>query len=279
MTGGNFMIRIRQLRKVYTGSQNQGVTALEDVNLHIGRGDVFGIIGPSGAGKSTLLRCINMLERPTSGSICIDGTEITGLEKGDLREIRRRMGMVFQHFNLLSSRTVYRNIAFPMEVSGASKSETRRRVGELLSIVGLEDKAKAYPAELSGGQKQRVGIARALATSPKILLCDEATSALDPNTTQSVLELLKSINAEFGITIVMVTHQMQVIKQVCNNVAVIERGRVVEQAGVEELFSRPGTETAKGLVQGMGTADFNGRPLRHADARQPGRKEVVKNVG
>nr|HQA48004.1 ATP-binding cassette domain-containing protein [Bacillota bacterium] len=241
------MIRIRQLRKTFDGTGNQGVTALENVNLDIGRGDVFGIIGPSGAGKSTLLRCINMLEKPTSGSIYIDGTEITGLTKRDLRVVRRQVGMVFQHFNLLSSRTVYRNIAFPMEISGIPKTEIDKRVQELLGLVGLEDKASAYPSQLSGGQKQRVGIARALATRPKVLLCDEATSALDPRTTRSVLELLRSINKQFGLTIVMVTHEMQVIKQVCSRVAVIENGGVVEQGSVQDLFTRPGAEITKGL--------------------------------
>lgn len=276
------MIRIRQLRKIFDGTGNQGVTALENVNLDIGRGDVFGIIGPSGAGKSTLLRCINMLEKPTSGSIYIDGTEITGLTKRDLRVVRRQVGMVFQHFNLLSSRTVYRNIAFPMEISGTPKTEIDKRVRELLGLVGLEDKARAYPSQLSGGQKQRVGIARALATRPKVLLCDEATSALDPRTTRSVLELLKSINRQFGITIVMVTHEMQVIKQVCNRVAVIENGSVVEQGSVQDLFTRPGTEITKGLLAGMDADGFmadTSKQRRDLEGLQPCGKEVIMNVG
>lgn len=276
------MIRIRQLRKTFDGTGNQGVTALENVNLDIGRGDVFGIIGPSGAGKSTLLRCINMLEKPTSGSIYIDGTEITGLTKRDLRVVRRQVGMVFQHFNLLSSRTVYRNIAFPMEISGAPKTEIDKRVRELLDLVGLEDKARAYPSQLSGGQRQRVGIARALATRPKVLLCDEATSALDPRTTRSVLELLKSINRQFGITILMVTHEMQVIKQVCNRVAVIENGSVVEQGSVQDLFTRPGTEITKGLLAGMDADGFmadTSKQRRDLEGLQPCGKEVIMNVG
>jgi D-methionine transport system ATP-binding protein len=276
------MIRIRQLRKIFDGTGNQGVTALENLNLDIGRGDVFGIIGPSGAGKSTLLRCINMLEKPTSGSIYIDGTEITGLTKRDLRVVRRQVGMVFQHFNLLSSRTVYRNIAFPMEISGAPKTEIDKRVRELLDLVGLEDKARAYPSQLSGGQRQRVGIARALATRPKVLLCDEATSALDPRTTRSVLELLKSINRQFGITILMVTHEMQVIKQVCNRVAVIENGSVVEQGSVQDLFTRPGTEITKGLLAGMDADGFmadTSKQRRDLEGLQPCGKEVIMNVG
>ena len=276
------MIRVRQLRKVYDGTGNQGVTALENVNLDIGRGDVFGIIGPSGAGKSTLLRCINMLEKPSSGSIYIDDTEITGLTKRDLRAVRRQVGMVFQHFNLLSSRTVYRNIAFPMEISGTPKTEIDKRVQELLDLVGLQDKARAYPSQLSGGQKQRVGIARALANRPKVLLCDEATSALDPRTTRSVLELLKSINKQFGITILMVTHEMQVIKQVCNRVAVIENGRVVEQGSVQDLFTRPGTEITKGLLAGMDIAGFiadTPKQRRDLEGLQSRGKEVIVNVG
>ena len=276
------MIRVRQLRKVYDGTGNQGVTALENVNLDIGRGDVFGIIGPSGAGKSTLLRCINMLEKPSSGSIYIDDTEITGLTKRDLRAVRRQVGMVFQHFNLLSSRTVYRNIAFPMEISGTPKTEIDKRVQELLDLVGLQDKARAYPSQLSGGQKQRVGIARALANRPKVLLCDEATSALDPRTTRSVLELLKSINKQFGITILMVTHEMQVIKQVCNRVAVIENGRVVEQGSVQDLFTRPGTEITKGLLAGMDIAGFiadTPKQRRDLEGLKSRGKEVIVNVG
>jgi D-methionine transport system ATP-binding protein len=276
------MIGIRQLRKTFEGTGNQGVTALDNVNLDIGRGDVFGIIGPSGAGKSTLLRCINMLEKPTSGSIYIDGTEITGLTKRDLRVVRRQVGMVFQHFNLLSSRTVYRNIAFPMEISGIPKTEIDKRVQELLGLVGLEDKASAYPSQLSGGQKQRVGIARALATRPKVLLCDEATSALDPRTTRSVLELLRSINKQFGLTIVMVTHEMQVIKQVCSRVAVIENGGVVEQGSVQDLFTRPGAEITKGLLAGMDAAGFmvdTSKQRRDFEGLQPRGKEAIKNVG
>lgn len=260
------MIRIRDLEKTYYDKQGKRLTALNKVNLDIGKGEVFGIIGPSGAGKSTLLRCVNMLEKPTYGSIYVDEAEVTGLSKIDLRAVRRQMGMIFQHFNLLSSRTVFSNIAFPMEISGAAKSKINERVQELLSLVGLEDKAKSYPSQLSGGQKQRVGIARALATNPKILLCDEATSALDPRTTRAVLKLLKSINQQFGLTILMVTHEMQAIKQICSSVAVIEKGRVVEQGKVKELFSRPGTEITKGFLEDM-------------DGTQTRGEEAIKNVG
>ena len=275
------MIRIRQLQKVFTDARGGRVIALENVNLHVKRGEVFGIIGPSGAGKSTLLRCINMLERPTQSSITIDGTEVTGLKGRDLRIIRRQMGMIFQHFNLLSSRTTYRNIAFPLEISGVSDYETKERVEQLLALVGLEDKAKAYPSELSGGQKQRVGIARALATNPKILLCDEATSALDPRTTRSILGLLKSINKEYGLTIVMVTHQVEAVKQACHSVAVIERGKVVEQGRTEELFSRPGTETTRGFLENIRVAEVSGGSFKKPGDTcevQSRAKEVIKDV-
>ena len=274
------MIRIRQLQKVFTDARGGRVIALENVNLHVKRGEVFGIIGPSGAGKSTLLRCINMLERPTQGSITIDGTEVAGLKGRDLRIIRRQMGMIFQHFNLLSSRTTYRNIAFPLEISGVSDYETKERVEQLLALVGLEDKAKAYPSELSGGQKQRVGIARALATNPKILLCDEATSALDPRTTRSILGLLKSINKEYGLTIVMVTHQVEAVKQACHSVAVIERGKVVEQGRTEELFSRPGTETTRGFLENIRVAEVSGGSFKSLEipVKYSPAKEVIKDV-
>ncbi len=205
------MIRIKSLTKIYH-SNGIDIKALDNVNLNIEKGDIFGIIGPSGAGKSTLIRCINMLEKPTYGSIEIDGVEMTKLSPAELKEMRKKVGIIFQHFNLLSSRTVKGNVAFPLEIAGLDKKTIDNRVKELLALVGLSNKANSYPSQLSGGQKQRVGIARALANNPKVLLCDEATSALDPETTLSILNLLKDINREFGITIVVVTHEMNVVK-------------------------------------------------------------------
>lgn len=227
------------------------ITALDDISLHIDRGDIFGIIGLSGAGKSTLLRCINRLEDTTEGRILIDGTDITNLGGKELREQRKKIGMIFQHFNLLMNSTVYDNIAFPLKISGMDRTSVRKRVDELLEVTELTDKRDAYPALLSGGQKQRVGIARALANRPAILLSDEATSSLDPTTTESILKLLRDINRQMGITIVVVTHEMEVIKQLCNRVAVIENSVVVEQGSVLELFSNPKTQTSKHFLQDM----------------------------
>lgn len=244
------MIRIRNLTKVYTSASGT-VKALDGINLDIEKGDIFGIIGLSGAGKSTLLRCINLLEKPTSGSIEIDGVEMTGLSPKELKEMRKKIGMIFQHFNLLSSRTVWGNVAFPLEIAGFDRKTINEKVENLLNLVGLSDKAKSFPSQLSGGQKQRVGIARALACGPKVLLCDEATSALDPETTLSILKLLKDINEKLGITMVVVTHEMNVIKQICNKVAVIEKSRVVEQGTTFEIFSRPKTQTARNFLKSM----------------------------
>jgi len=244
------LIYIRNLTKVYH-SASGNVRALEDVNLNIEKGDIFGIIGLSGAGKSTLLRCINMLEKPTSGSIEIDGVEMTRLSPSELKEMRKKIGMIFQHFNLLSSRTVRGNVAFPLEIAGLDKRTIDKKVENLLELVGLSDKADNYPSQLSGGQKQRVGIARALANDPKVLLCDEPTSALDPETTLSILNLLKDINRELGITIVLITHEMNVIKQICNKVAVIEKSRVVEQGPLIEVFKKPQTETARNFLKSV----------------------------
>lgn len=269
------MICISGLKKIYSSGQKDQVTALDDINLHIRKGEIFGIIGLSGAGKSTLLRCINRLENPTSGSIFIDGVEISNSDDKELKKQRRKMGMIFQHFNLLSSRTVYGNVAFPLEIAGISKHEIDKKVTELLALVELGDKANAYPSQLSGGQKQRVGIARALANNPKILLCDEATSALDPQTTKSILKLLKSINEQLGLTIVLITHEMQVIKEICNTVAVIESGRVVEQAPTIELFSRPGTETSKNFLKDITLAEIPDSILAqngHPDAGEDDKK-------
>jgi len=234
------VIDLKGLTKVFK-QNGQEIVALRDVTLHVPRGQIYGILGESGAGKSTLIRCINLLERPTSGEVWVDGKEITRLPPRALRAARREMGMIFQQFNLFDSRTVFGNVAYPLEVAGWPRQRIRERVHELLALVGLSDKANAYPAQLSGGQKQRVGIARALAPGPKILLSDEATSALDPDTTRSVLALLREINQRLGLTILLITHQMEVVKQVCDSVAILEGGRVVEQGGVLELIGRPGS--------------------------------------
>lgn len=215
------------------------IPAIQQINLHIERGEIFGIIGHSGAGKSTLLRCVNMLERPTSGTITIDGEDMTALDSRQLQVKRRKIGMIFQHFNLLSSATVADNIAFPLKLAGMSKAAVRSRINELLELVGLTDHARKYPNQLSGGQKQRVGIARALANHPDILLCDEATSALDPQTTSSILSLLLDINKKLGITILLITHEMQVIRAICDRVAVMEGGHVVETGKVLDVFLKP----------------------------------------
>lgn len=240
------MISIAGLTKIFK-TQNGDVRALDGIDLVIGDGDIFGIIGLSGAGKSTLIRCLNLLEKPTSGSIKIDGREITLLKEAELRELRRSLGMIFQNFNLLMQRTAEDNVAFPMEIAGVDKGRIKERVKELLEIVGLTDKAKSYPAQLSGGQKQRVAIARALANNPRVLLCDEATSALDPMTTKSILSLLQGINRKLGITIVIITHEMSVIKEICNKVAVIDNTRIVESGSVIEVVANPKSEAARRL--------------------------------
>lgn len=242
------MISIEGLYKTYSG--NEGSTeALKDINLNIDKGDIFGIIGLSGAGKSTLIRCINRLEEPTNGSIFIEDKDIVKLNENELRDMRRNIGMIFQHFNLLSRKNCKENIAFPLKIMKYDKKQIEKRVDELLEIVDLKDKKLVYPSQLSGGQKQRVAIARALATNPKILLCDEATSALDPNTTSSILKLLKSINETLGITIVMITHQMEVIKEVCNKVAVISDGSIVEQGTTYDVFSKPAHAVTKSFIK------------------------------
>jgi D-methionine transport system ATP-binding protein len=240
------MITITDLKKVYT-SDSGSITALDQINLQVEKGEIFGIIGLSGAGKSTLIRCMNLLEKPTSGSIRIDGREITDLRGAELRSLRSSLGMIFQHFNLLMQRTVAGNVAFPLEIAGVPKKEIRERTEELLELVGLSDKVKAYPSQLSGGQKQRVAIARALANKPKVLLCDEATSALDPLTTKSILELLKEINRQLGLTIVLITHEMGVIREICDRVAVIDNNHIVEAGSVIDVFSFPKSEAARKL--------------------------------
>lgn len=244
------MIQIEHLEKTYTSKQGS-VLALRDVSLHIQQGAIYGIIGLSGAGKSTLVRCLNLLEQPTSGRIIIGGQELTRLSGKELRRARQKIGMIFQHFYLLQSRTVAENIAFPLEIAGVSKAETEARVHELLRLVGLKEKANGYPSQLSGGQKQRVGIARALATKPQVLLCDEATSALDPQTTLSILDLLRDINQTLGLTIIMITHEMKVIKEICTDVAVIHQARIVEQGPIEAVFIHPESDIAKQFISSV----------------------------
>ncbi|MEZ8709346.1 ATP-binding cassette domain-containing protein, partial [Vibrio alginolyticus] len=232
------MIKVNQVNKVfYQGTKE--INALIDINLHIPQGQIFGVIGSSGAGKSTLIRCVNMLEAPTSGEVIVDGIDLTKLSKSELSEARRNIGMIFQHFNLLSSRTVFNNVALPLELAGRDKAAIEAKVSELLELVGLSDKRDTYPANLSGGQKQRVAIARALASDPKVLLCDEATSALDPATTQSILELLREINRKLSITILLITHEMDVVKSICHEVAIIGDGELVEKGTVGEIFAHP----------------------------------------
>lgn len=241
------VIEIKNLYKSFI-SKDTAVEALEDINLTINEGDIYGIIGMSGAGKSTLVRCINYLEKPTSGTVIVDGKDLSKLSDKDLRELRHKVSMIFQHFNLLMQRNVRDNVRFPLEILGIKKEEANKKVAELLEIVGLSDKADSYPVQLSGGQKQRVAIARALATEPSILLCDEATSALDPSTTDSILKLLKEINEKMNITIVMITHQMSVVEDICQKVAIIDNGHLVETGAVSDVFTRPTTEVARRLV-------------------------------
>jgi D-methionine transport system ATP-binding protein len=243
----NPIISVKNLTKIYNEKSNP-TKALSDINLDIQKGDIYGIIGMSGAGKSTLVRCLNFLEKPTEGTVVVQGKDLSSLSGKELRKARTEISMIFQHFNLLMQKNVEDNVCFPLKINKVSKSEAKKRCSELLEIVGLSDKAKAYPSQLSGGQKQRVAIARALATNPKILLCDEATSALDPQTTKSILNLLKDINKKYGITIVVITHEMSVIQEICNKVAVLELGSMVERGTVEELFRSPKTEAAKRLV-------------------------------
>ena len=241
------MIEIRHLNKTYRTAEKD-IVALEDINLTIRDGEIFGIIGLSGAGKSTLVRCINLLEQPSAGEVIVDGESITALPRKELLKLRRSIGMIFQGFNLLEQRSVLRNVCFPLEIAGVKKKEARERAMELLSLVGLADRAEAYPAQLSGGQKQRVAIARALATKPKYLLCDEATSALDPTTTRAILELLREINESLGVTIIVITHEMKVIDQICDRVAVIDHSRIAEEGKVSEVFTNPRSQIARDLI-------------------------------
>lgn len=241
------MIQVENLCKSFS-TKSGTVEAARNISFSIEKGEIFGIIGLSGAGKSTLVRCLNLLERPTSGSVWVNGKNLTELSERELRKERQNIGMIFQHFNLLMQRTALDNVCFPMEIVGISKKEARKKALEYLKIVGLEEKALSYPSQLSGGQKQRVAIARVLASDPEILLCDEATSALDPQTTKSILELIRKINKEYGITVVVITHEMSVVQEICNRVAVLERGVLVESGTVEELFRSPKTEAARRLV-------------------------------
>ncbi|MEI7186939.1 methionine ABC transporter ATP-binding protein MetN [Dickeya dianthicola] len=242
------MIELINITKVFQ-QKGRAVTALDDVTLRVLAGQIYGVIGASGAGKSTLIRCVNLLERPTQGKVLIDGKDLMGLSESQLTRTRRQVGMIFQHFNLLSSRTVFGNVALPLELDNTPASEIKQRVHQLLDLVGLSDKHDAYPANLSGGQKQRVAIARALASNPKVLLCDEATSALDPATTRSILELLKDINRRLGLTILLITHEMDVVKRICDQVAVISDGKLIEQDTVSEVFSHPKTPLAQKFIQ------------------------------
>ena len=280
------MIQIHNLSKEFI-NDNSNFLAVKDVSLSINKGEIFGIIGLSGAGKSTLIRCINRLEEPTSGKIIIDGVDLTAASKESLRNERKEIGMIFQHFNLLSQKTVYENIAFPLELDKMNRDEIHRRIDELLKYVDLEDKKHSYPAQLSGGQKQRVAIARSLANNPKILLSDEGTSALDPKTTKSILELLNKIRKELNITIVMITHQMEVVKDVCDRVAIMENGQVIEENTVENLFREPKTKTAQAFINSMGTnieeeiinpEDFRGQIIRLSFLEDSAKKPIVSKV-
>lgn len=241
------MIELTHISKDF-GTDQRKVHAVRDVSLSIEKGEIFGIIGFSGAGKSTLVRCINLLERPTAGTVTVDGREMTALSPKELRQARKKIGMIFQHFNLMPSRTVFSNVAYPLRGSGLSKQEIADKVHRLLELVGIGDKAEAYPSQLSGGQKQRVAIARALANDPNVLLCDEATSALDPQTTKAILQLLKHLNETLGITVVIITHEMAVVKEICNRVAVMEHGQVVEQGEVFNVFADPRQDITKSFI-------------------------------
>lgn len=244
------MIEVNNLVKIYR-SKKKEVIGVNNVSLKVNKGEIYGIIGYSGAGKSSLIRCLNLLEKPTSGEVKVDGVSLTSLKGEELRKARLKIGMIFQHFHLVSSKTVYENIAFALKAAGKSKAESEKRVLELLDLVGLSDKKDQYPAQLSGGQKQRVGIARALANNPKVLLCDEATSALDPSTTKSILALLKDINKKLGLTIVLITHEMEVVKEICHKIAVMQEGEVIEEGPVYDIFSNPEKPLTKDFINSI----------------------------
>ena len=268
------MIDIKNISKVYK-TKNGELTAVDDVNLSIAKGEIFGIIGYSGAGKSTMIRLLNGLEKPTTGSVVVSGQDIAKASGNELRAARQKISMIFQHFNLLWSRTVEDNISFPLEIAGVPKGKRQKRVEELIELVGLKGRGKAYPSQLSGGQKQRVGIARALANNPEVLLCDEATSALDPETTDSILQLLLDINKQIGLTIVLITHEMHVIRKICNRVAVMEAGKVVEQGDVLTVFQNPQAPITKNFVsQASGETEEMQHSLEQILASYPSGKIV-----
>ena len=280
------MIKIENISKEFINKDHKFL-AVDNVSLQINQGEIFGIIGLSGAGKSTLLRCINRLEEPTNGKIIIQNMDLTSANKDELRRERKEIGMIFQHFNLLLQKTVFENIAFPLRLTNMDKNEINNRVDELLKYVDLEDKKNAYPAQLSGGQKQRVAIARAIANNPKILLSDEGTSALDPKTTKSILELLNKIRKELGITIILITHQMEVVKEICDRVAIMENGKVIEENTVENLFREPKTRTAQAFINSMGTNieeeiinpdDFKGTIIRLSYLDKSAKQPIVANM-
>ncbi len=274
------IIRVEHLKKVFQTGAGE-VAAVDDVSFSIEKGDIFGIIGLSGAGKSTLVRCLNLLEKPSSGKVWIRDRNLPDLSEGELRKTRQKIGMIFQHFNLLMQRTVLDNVCFPMEIAGVKKKQARERTLDYLRTVGLEEKAKSYPAQLSGGQKQRVAIARVLASDPEILLCDEATSALDPQTTKSILTLLKEINRKYGITIVVITHEMSVVQEICSHVAVLDHGRLAESGTVEELFRLPKTDAARRLILNAGNQikQMHGKRLiRITFSGQSSFEPVIGNV-
>lgn len=276
----NPIIRLAGLGKEFKGSQGN-VRALEEINLEIMPGEIFGIIGLSGAGKSTLVRCMNFLEVPTEGEVYYDGTPLSKMTEKELRAVRQSMGMIFQQFNLLAQRNVLQNICFPMEIAGTPKEQAKERARELLKLVGLEDREKAYPSQLSGGQKQRVAIARAMATNPKVLLCDEATSALDPNTTKSILQLLKEINKTMGITIIVITHEMTVIEAICDRVAIIDQSRIAEIGNVTKIFSGPKSKIGRQLILGDAAKQVEfgtGRLFRITFDGLSSNEPVVSNV-
>ncbi|MFX3625715.1 MAG: methionine ABC transporter ATP-binding protein [Ectobacillus sp.] len=267
------MILLEKVQKIYRAKHGD-VTAVHNADLEIHQGEIFGIIGYSGAGKSSLIRMLNQLEKPTSGKITVAGRVISAITGKELREARQEIGMIFQHFNLLWSRTVRENIAFPLEIAGVPKEERQKRVDELIRLVGLEGRENAYPSQLSGGQKQRVGIARALANNPKVLLCDEATSALDPETTDQILDLLLDINKRLGLTIVLITHEMHVIQKICHRVAVMEKGKIVELGDVLEVFRHPKQEITKRFVKQITDSEDTNEAIEHLTEKYPGGQVV-----
>lgn len=274
------MIELSHVSKTFQTDHNE-VEAVRDVSLKINKGDIYGIIGLSGAGKSTLVRCINFLEVPTSGDVIYKGMSLGTLSKKELLQTRRSISMIFQSFNLLAQRTALKNVTYPLEIAGVPKKEAIQKAKKLLSIVGLDDRMTSYPAQLSGGQKQRVAIARALATDPEVLLCDEATSALDPNTTNSILDLLKSINETMGVTIVVITHEMKVVEQICNRVAVLDHGKVVEEGFVKDIFLAPQSAVARDLILPKGSEAMNfpnGKVIRIVFDGQASDEPVISNL-